>query len=679
MDKGMNAPVGHARARPASRRKDIQGLRAVAVIVVVAFHAGLPVRGGFVGVDVFFVISGFVISAMLLRELESTGSLDFVAFYSRRARRILPALALVIVATVLASSILLSPLGSQQRTAALGSAASLFGANGALYKSSTTYFDASVSTYPLLHTWSLAVEEQFYLFFPGFLLLAWRFGRRATSKLSARATAAALLAGLAVVSFALSLRTTHSNPKFAFYASPTRAWEFAVGALLAVMVPELGRLHRRLALSLGAVGVAAIALSAGVTTSATPFPGTAALLPVLGAAGVLAGGTAAAGGASSLLSTKPAVWIGDLSYGWYLWHWPAIVFTRALWPSSPVWLLSAVGLLSILPAWLSARLLEDPIRHNANLSGRRILPLVAGCTAIPIFACFGLWLGANFALTTNNASNFQSQARLHADKTRGCDAATPVGQTSVNCIWSVAPSRGSIVLIGDSNAGQYTEPVARAAARLGFNLTVATADGCPFVDLVLSAPLPFNSQSCHGFVSESIAALTELKPNLVIIASSTAEYLNNAVKLHAADGGQFTVDKAAKQRLWEQGLASVLQRLVASGVPTLVVRSMPHIESFDLTLCPALLVYIDTRACGRTVTRQQIADQQRLASAAEGDALQLVPQVDSVDFTNDLCTRGSCSTNRGNDWIYRDAAHLSVGGALGLSDHFVALIQRQTR
>ncbi|MDX6398953.1 MAG: hypothetical protein QOJ43_2361, partial [Gaiellaceae bacterium] len=232
-------------------RRDIQGLRAVAVLLVVAYHAGLPTPGGFSGVDVFFAISGFVITTTLIRELASDGSIDLLRFYGRRVRRLLPALAVMLTVVALLGT-LASPLAAQRTGALTGVAASFFGANVYLAQLPAGYFDVSSTLDPLLHTWTLAVEEQFYLVFPLLLLLGWACSRRRA--------AAALVATISICSFFLAVVLAGSS--FGFYSAVTRAWEFGAGALVAIAAPWLVRAPARFGALVAAFGLGAIAVTA---------------------------------------------------------------------------------------------------------------------------------------------------------------------------------------------------------------------------------------------------------------------------------------------------------------------------------------------------------------------------------------------------------------------------------
>jgi peptidoglycan/LPS O-acetylase OafA/YrhL len=368
-----------------SHRVDIQGLRALAVLVVVAFHAGLHVPGGFVGVDVFFVISGFVITSMLQREWESTGRIRFRAFYLRRFKRLTPALALMVAVTAIVSALVLSPLGAQQTVAETGVGAMFLAANGVIAGNTGAYFDAPAATNPLLHTWTLSVEEQFYLAFPAILALGWylapKFWRR-------KHTPSVTVGLVAAVSFGLALLSTtgvvHPTASWllGFYSPLTRAWEFALGALLALTATRVTIHSRNVTLGLGLLGAGMFAASLWLITGSTPFPGAWTLLPVLGTLLLLYVGTHDSNIVTRALGTRPLVKIGDWSYSIYLWHWPFIVFAVLLWPERPHARLLAAGL-SFAPALASYIWVEQPIRALQGPTRRRFAILVAAVVISP--------------------------------------------------------------------------------------------------------------------------------------------------------------------------------------------------------------------------------------------------------------------------------------------------------
>ncbi|HLN17855.1 MAG TPA: acyltransferase family protein [Acidimicrobiales bacterium] len=374
--------------RRTARRADIQGLRAVAIGVVVAYHTGLSVPGGYVGVDVFFVISGFLITQLLWKELGTTNRVSFSGFYARRMRRLLPAAVLTIVVTVAASAAWLPPL--QARSVAKdGVASALYVANYRFAAQATNYLTAHGPVSPLQNFWSLGVEEQFYLVWPALLLvisLVWRARRRRGRHRRQAATGPRLgpaAAGLAVVgvgSFLLSLHLTKVDQPVAFFSLPTRAWELAAGAMLALLLPALRRVPGVAAAVVGWLGLAAIFYASFHFDAATPFPGTAALVPVLGAAAVLAAGaTAGRLGPGVVLGLRPMIVIGGLSYTWYLWHWPALVLAPdAL--GHPLTLPAdvVVSLASLVLALLTTVFVEQPVRMARWLAGRDARSLLLG-------------------------------------------------------------------------------------------------------------------------------------------------------------------------------------------------------------------------------------------------------------------------------------------------------------
>jgi peptidoglycan/LPS O-acetylase OafA/YrhL len=330
--------------QPSIRRADIQGLRAIAVFVVVAFHAGLPIPGGFVGVDMFFVISGFVITAMLQRQRQQAGHVRLGNFYLGRFKRLIPALAFMVGVTLLVSIAIVSPLGPQQAVAKTALGAMLLVANVVIARSTGGYFDADASYNPLLHTWTLSVEEQFYFVFPALLLFGWALGRRWVPRLGALIVVGCVAAG----SFALTCVAAGSFALTAggwgFYNPFSRAWEFAAGALLALVLAARTPRSWRLLVFLGAAGLGLVVASILIITPDKPFPGPWTTLPVAGTLLLLVAGTRNTVPTSRFLSIWPMVRLGDLSYSIYLWHWPCIAFAgHYLWqPSRPVLLAAAL-------------------------------------------------------------------------------------------------------------------------------------------------------------------------------------------------------------------------------------------------------------------------------------------------------------------------------------------------
>ena len=357
---------GPARSAAPGFRPEVEGLRAVAVAIVVLFHAGAPgLGGGYVGVDVFFVISGFLITQLLLDERERAGSVDLVRFYARRARRLVPAAVLAITTTALL-------FFRQDGLRATALAALTYTSNLHFIEASHAYFDAGVARDPLLHTWSLGVEAQFYLFWP---LLAYAPRR-------GFALAAALLVA---VSAAGAVALTFLNQPLAFYSTPTRLWELGAGGLLALSsAPRTGRGHA----AAGVLGLTLIAAATVLFSAQTPFPGWAAALPVAGAAATLFGAEAA-GPARNLLTSAPLQALGRISYGFYLWHWPLIVWARGC--TDAPWAAVLAVICALALAMLSHRFVEQPLRRSRLLS-KPATALLCAAAATAVAAVFVLFL-----------------------------------------------------------------------------------------------------------------------------------------------------------------------------------------------------------------------------------------------------------------------------------------------
>ena len=403
-------------------RADIDGLRALAVVPVVLYHAGVPgFSGGYVGVDIFFVISGFLITGIIAREIDER-RFSIWQFYERRARRILPALLVMLAVVLAAASFLFLPADFEgvprSALAALGFAANIW------FFTQSGYFQAAAETMPLLHTWSLGVEEQFYIVFPLALVLVARFAAERRK----------LIVWLgALASFALAWATQDAGDGSAFYLLPARAWELLAGSLLALgAVPRVERRGTREALAWA--GFALILLPVFYYERSTVFPGLAALPPVLGAALLIhAGGKTQVG---RLLSLRPLVWIGLVSYSLYLWHWPLIVFVQ-YWQDAPLTLLQSAGVIaaSLVMAWASLRFVETPFRDRSRYSRKAILTLSAGGMA-------GL---AAISLTLVSLGGWS--ARFPPEVARYAAAARDVSPARSACLrTSFAPPDGSCTL-----------------------------------------------------------------------------------------------------------------------------------------------------------------------------------------------------------------------------------------
>jgi peptidoglycan/LPS O-acetylase OafA/YrhL len=654
---------------------DIQGLRAIAVLMVVAFHAGVGLRGGFAGVEVFFVISGFVITGTLLRELSTGGGADLPRFYARRVKRLFPALAAMLIFVAVAG-VLLIPVGSGHVTAVTGIFASLFTANFYLYALPTGYFATSVQLNPLLHTWTLAVEEQFYLVFPAVLLGAWWLGSQLSRP---RAIATLLVGAVCGMSFILALGWADgsstfgsvSSPRaFAFYASPARGWEFGVGCVAALLTPAFRRIPNLVGLALAALGLTAIGVTALTTTGGDSLWRTA-VVPTLGCCALLLAGFAGGNALSRLLGLRPAVAVGDLSYSLYLWHWPLIVFAVALFPSSG-WAAPIAAAVAFVPAWASYRYLENPVRRSTRVRGRVVVAMAVGCVVLPIAASAGLAAVQPHLPTPSQA------AALHADVLRGCDSALPYGdpRRPVACTSTTPDARGTAVLIGDSNAGQFIEPFERASHRAGFDATTATLRDCPFAQLQVHFLLG-QGNACAVFNRRSLENLLRARPALVVIAARTDWYLNapgpGQASVAALANRRWTGDPSRKATLFTEGLHDEIKALNAARVPVVLIHPVPVLPINEQG-CAAVLLMLN--GCRKSLPRSAVERSLRAARRVENNALHGQRAAWSVDFEDELCSTHDCASRRSDGLVmYRDQDHLSVDGARTLAPEFFEIVR----
>lgn len=483
-------------------RPDIDGLRAVAILPVLFYHSGLGLfSGGYIGVDVFFVISGFLITTIIAREIEA-GRFSILDFYERRARRILPALMIMLafVLCVAAYAFFPSDFAKLAKSALM---ATVFLSNVGFFLE-TGYFAGSAETMPLLHTWSLAVEEQFYLGFPILLVLIARF-------MPARRTA--ILVAITLASFALAVATQASGSGFAFYLLPPRAWELFVGALLALgAVPTLRSRWLREGLALA--GLSAIGWAAIGFDKTTVFPGFSALFPVLGAAALILSAPGTVTG--RLLASRPMVGIGLISYSLYLWHWPLIVFTEYMTDTRLAgWVSVAVISASLIMAFLSWHLVERPFRNTATFDQPRVFRwtaasiAIAGTTSITLMMMNG-W-PARFspeALRMEAASNDISPVR---DKCITSEIGGPRPDCTLGA--SVPPTT---IVWGDSHGVELAWAISENLAKRQGALIQRTRGSCPpILDYGPTAKAP----GCRAFnrnILNMIAANSDLRTVILI-------------------------------------------------------------------------------------------------------------------------------------------------------------------
>ncbi len=677
IQEGRMSLSGHAvisNPMKENRRDDIQGLRAIAVGTVVAFHAGLPIPGGFLGVDVFFVISGFVITAMLGREWAKNKTVRFSTFYARRFRRLTPALALLVVGVVALSAFIASPMGDQQVTAKTGIGALLLSANIVIAKTTGGYFDAPAAANPLLNTWSLAVEEQFYLIFPLVLFIGWKFStRRAT-----RHMPFVFVGIVGVLSFAIAMleaagRNIPLIPDWlsSFYGPTSRAWEFAAGAILALFAFKLEPvITKSLGLILGVLGISGIAASLYLVNDQTIWPGPMTLLPVASTMCLLVAGYAQNNAVSRFLGRSPFVHVGNISYSLYLWHWPLIVFALMLWPTAPgIAVIAAVA--SLVPSLISYRWLEQPIRNLRDVSKKKMSAIIAVTMIPPIVLALGLWNAADHGFWNTRVQQFVATVQpMHAGNAAGCNKSIAPSDLKVSkCLWNANGTGTPVYLIGDSHADHLSEAVIEATKELNDPLIIATANACPFFDVYLHSSAAPKSP-CRTFVQKTLTWLKQQPPGLVILSSSSV-YWNSKIFSAGLTSDSVTNDPETKRTNLQAGLISSVKQLQASGHRVVLVQDVPYFAS-PYASDPHQFS-VPQIASGENLSSQMpqaYADENQSAARYAVNAVGEATGATVVDLRSHFCPQKTCVTQIGGTYLYRDAGHISIGAALGLTPIF---------
>ena len=649
-------------------RQDIQGLRGLAVLLVVIYHSGIGLPGGFIGVDMFFVISGFVITQILIRELKLTGTISFKEFYSRRARRLLPALALVTVVTLGLSVFVISPFGGQQEVAKTAQATSLFYANAYMFLENT-YFSLAMN--PFRHMWSLAIEEQFYFLLPISLLAAWKLVSRFSER-SQQVLLGSAVAVISILSFvfgallSFGYRLTPLPERFAFFGTPSRIWEFGVGVLLAI-IPLNGKIFKKLASAIFIFSVVAIVWSVTQLSSYTAFPGYVALAPVLGTGGLIVAGHNSER-LRQLMSIRPLARLGDLSYGWYLWHWPFTVFSLTLWPTNaPIALLA--GFVSLAPTIISYNWFEQPIRRNQNITGVRVLRLAALCIIIPLLSSVLVERLANTELGLT-----QPEVKALVGAADDCGFTAQSDQwTQEQCTFRVEDSKGTIFLFGDSQARAFADGVIKSGNELGYDVSVLATAGCP-----MAARAPLGVSWCEDIQSRLIELVEGCeyrdgmdwrsswcegdrvsKPSLVIFGNSATRYMGDEYLLPDGDG---RLPKEFKNRTVSvvSATTEAVQLVQNQKVPVLLIYEAPSV-TIDLGIS---IIRPNPRIESRKYSDQMRRNAVLALLDLELAGLNSVSTFDPADL---ICINDLCRPIIDERIIYSDPSHLNVVGSEFLS------------
>jgi peptidoglycan/LPS O-acetylase OafA/YrhL len=649
-------------------RPDVEGLRAVAVLLVVLYHADVPrVTGGFVGVDVFFVISGFVITGVLLRERRGTGRTSIVSFYARRVRRILPAATLVILVVVVASYVVLGYV-SGDIVANDGRWAAVFLSNFHFEATGTNYFTAKLPPSPLQNFWSLSVEEQFYLVYPTlFLVMA-----RLKSRWSLRAKMAISLVVVIGVSYWLSVVQTASQPTSAYFSPFTRAWELALGALIAVGTPCLKRIPALGAALLTWAGLAAIAAAALTFTAQTTYPGSLVAIPVVGAALVIAGGVVAPrAGAEQLLGLGPFQWFGKRSYALYLWHWPILIIAaeQAGKTALPLRENLALVLFAVAISMASYAIVENPVRHwkvpstitvaagvAAVLATVAILSLIietettwsAGpeVPAAPTLQAVVHQVAEARSITEVPASIDPGLAQAASDwggAVEGAGCASGITQSTEHlCFLGDVHARRLLIVYGDSHALMWLPAFDFIARNAHMRLLVLGKTNCPASLVTVGGPPgtgPSGSPfvACDRWHNWALRTINRLSPSMLVV-SQASYYL-------APEFKEFTAAQ------WRSGLTNLFDEVRTPHTEKVLLGNIPWLSQSGPSCLSTHLD--DALACSTPVTQAYERLDQTEFSVAESLHIRY------IDPTPWFCSN-VCTAVIGPYDVYMDQVHVSA-------------------
>ncbi|MFJ4295125.1 acyltransferase family protein [Curtobacterium sp. NPDC089689] len=653
-------------------RTDVHGLRGIAVALVLLEHAGLTFGGGFVGVDVFFVVSGFLITGHVVRELEQRGRVDLAAFWARRVRRILPSAIVVALVTAVAGLGLVPPLARGELVDA--AVASFLSVPNLYFASEGTDYLTGTAPSPFQHYWSLGVEEQFYLLWPLLLLLVWRLGRR-----SSDSQRTALLVGTIVALIGLSLTlavllTDRSQP-WAFFSLPSRAWELAAGGLVAVAVTRRGVVRGHAAACIGWAGLAGILLAATVFDETTAYPGTAVLLPVLSAAALVWGGAAGHPfGPVVLLGVRPLQYLGGISYALYLWHWPLLVLPQAaigLATPLPLWARFVALATAVVLAHLTTRYVEQPFRGVRAPDVRTVL-LGVSASALAVAVVLGAGTATDPRTSTSGRSaadvtptapptftpfvpsglepQLDRATEASSDYRReGCHVESTSDTTVNSCVLGDPEGALTVALVGDSHAAHWMPALEGWAERRGgVRVLGYTKNACTMVDVeVRTSGRPY--RECDVWRAAVLQRLTADAPDVVLVAGSAHLPLV---------GAPDEADRAARIDLWREGLRRTLAALPERSRASVLADTPEFAESVPRCLSANL---DDAGACSVDrhvgVDPGWIASERRVTEdAGHGYA----------DLTDWFCSATRCGVVSGNTLLYRDYGHLTEPWARAL-------------
>ncbi|CAB4680737.1 unannotated protein [freshwater metagenome] len=610
----------------------IQGLRALAALLVTLFHAKW-VNGGFIGVDIFYVISGFLITGLLLREIERTGTINFKEFYARRFKRLLPTSFFVLLITAVASWLLIpdtmrSSLGRDIIAASLYVSNYLF----AWWQADYQNLDATPS--PVIHYWSLAVEEQFYLIWP--LLILFFF--IAATKFKKKILLTLLVATVTALSFVFSIYQTETSPIWAFYSLPTRAWELGLGALL-VLLPPIKT--KKL---VGLLGFIFIIVSAFIFGETTAFPGVNAVLPVLGTVMLISTINSWPPFLNDVANSRMFQWLGEISYPLYLWHWPLLVlpstyFARPLAIYERILAIIA----TIILADLTHRFIEEPFRKHKT-EPTLVFKRSGVITLVSVLIGTAIIFSSSDKIDVSGINGAVSLAQIKARPLvydDGCHA--NYAQTkSDECIYADTKSDKTMVLYGDSHAAQWFPALVEIASRSGYRLISLTKSACPSVDTVRLDQGGFKMSRCKQWRINTIKRIQEINPDVLIMSSFQ----------YFAQPPRFT----DREKWWNDGQRKLLTEVKNISPHLIYITDTPH----PLRDIPACLANYSISKCNTTQRSEDLS----------------ISGFNVINPNSWLCSR-VCPAVKDGVVAYRDASHISVDIAIALIPRLTQALREQ--
>jgi peptidoglycan/LPS O-acetylase OafA/YrhL len=635
-------------------RGDIEGLRAVAILLVIAAHSGIPwLAGGFIGVDVFFVLSGYLITGLLVQEIRKTGRLQLWKFYARRLRRLLPALLFMVACTALLAMTLLAPF-EQLNLIPAARAATVWVSNIYFAFTDFDYFARAADENLFLHTWSLGVEEQFYLIWPVFLMFllgTWHW-QRATWNLRRLQFGMIATIGLCLL---VSIFLSYNMPSWGFYLMPSRAWQFALGAVALLWSTGNGRdvgniaslrvsqASSRILATGGWAGVALILVSALLLDPNTSYPSAWALLPSAGTVLVLlAGANVNTTSVSRVLSLPPLQWTGRISYSWYLWHWPILVLGDTLFTNgenADIRLLVALSLgLAVFSYWA----VESPIRRNKKLSAQTRLTLAASLMLMSVALVFGtVW--QHTAVSWSQSPEQRHYSKLHENLPviypMGCDEWYYSPQVRT-CAFGDKDAAQTAVLMGDSIMGQWFPALSAAYNKPGWRLLVLTKSSCPMVDApFFYKRIGMEYTVCSRWRDDALARLASIKPDVVFM------------------GGASSYDFSESQ--WISGTRRILSKIAPLAKDVFLIRAT-HQLPFDGPGCLARrdwqpAFFSIPAECSSVAGSRRETDVYAWLKEAAKD----FNNVTVIDLNPMVCPDGRCYAEINGEVVFRDSQHLS--------------------